>query len=112
MTPWTGCCKQQPYRLAFWRVGLELINYRPFFSINDLIGIRIEDPRVFEAFKHGLIFKLVGKKGEISGLRVDHIDGLYDPLEYLQRLQACSLPKPSRRFSSSSAIFISLWRRS
>jgi (1->4)-alpha-D-glucan 1-alpha-D-glucosylmutase len=83
--------QQQPYRLAFWRVGLELINYRRFFSINDLIGIRIQDPRVFDAFKHGLIFKLVDE-GKISGLRVDHIDGLYDPLEYLQRLQACFAP--------------------
>jgi (1->4)-alpha-D-glucan 1-alpha-D-glucosylmutase len=93
--------QHQPYRLAFWRVGLELINYRRFFSINDLIGIRIEDPKVFEAFKHGLIFKLVDE-GKISGLRVDHIDGLYDPLEYLQRLQACfasgdtAVPGPSQ----------------
>ncbi|MFA4902215.1 MAG: malto-oligosyltrehalose synthase [Desulfobaccales bacterium] len=83
--------QHQPYRLAFWRVGLELINYRRFFSINDLIGIRIQDPRVFDAFKHGLLFKLVDE-GKISGLRVDHIDGLYDPLEYLQRLQACFAP--------------------
>ena len=78
--------KRQPYRLAFWQVALEIINYRRFFSINDLIGIRIEDPQVFEAFKHGLLFKLVDE-GQVSGLRVDHIDGLYDPLEYLQRLQ-------------------------
>lgn len=83
--------QHQAYRLAFWRVGLELINYRRFFSINDLIGIRIEDPRVFEAFKHGLIFKLVDE-GKISGLRVDHIDGLYNPLEYLKRLQARFAP--------------------
>ena len=79
--------QQQPYRLAFWQVALELINYRRFFSINDLIGIRIEDPQVFEAFKHSLLFKLLDE-GKISGLRVDHIDGLYDPLNYLQRLQS------------------------
>ena len=79
--------QQQSYRLAFWQVALELINYRRFFSINDLIGIRIEDPQVFEAFKHGLLFKLLDE-GKISGLRVDHIDGLYDPLDYLQRLQS------------------------
>ncbi len=78
--------QHQPYRLAHWRVALELINYRRFFSINDLIGIRIEDPQVFEAFKHGLIFKLADE-GKLSGLRVDHIDGLFDPLAYLQRLQ-------------------------
>ncbi len=85
--------QRQTYRLAFWRVGLEIINYRRFFSINDLIGIRIEDPQVFEAFQHGLIFKLVDE-GTVSGLRIDHIDGLYDPLEYLQRLQhRFSLPE-------------------
>ncbi len=77
---------EQPYRLAFWQTALEMINYRRFFSINDLIGIRIEDPRVFEAFKHGLLFKLI-EEGKVSGIRVDHIDGLYDPLEYLGRLQ-------------------------
>jgi (1->4)-alpha-D-glucan 1-alpha-D-glucosylmutase len=83
--------QQQPYRLAFWQVALELINYRRFFSINDLIGIRIEDPQVFEAFKHSLLFRLVDE-GKISGLRIDHIDGLYDPLEYLQRLQDRLVP--------------------
>ena len=78
--------QQQLYRLAFWQVALEMINYRRFFSINDLIGIRIEDPVVFESFKHGLLFKLADE-GKLSGLRIDHIDGLYDPLDYLQRLQ-------------------------
>jgi (1->4)-alpha-D-glucan 1-alpha-D-glucosylmutase len=77
---------EQPYRLAFWQVALEMINYRRFFSINDLIGIRIEDPHVFEAFKHGLLFGLI-EEGKVSGIRVDHIDGLYDPEEYLLRLQ-------------------------
>ncbi len=79
--------EQQHYRLANWRVALEIINYRRFFSINDLIGIRIEDPKVFDTFKHGLIFELVDE-GKVSGLRVDHIDGLYDPQEYLERLQS------------------------
>ncbi len=77
---------EQSYRLAFWQVALEMINYRRFFSINDLIGIRIEDPHVFEAFKHGILFDLA-REGKVSGLRVDHIDGLYDPAEYLSRLQ-------------------------
>ena len=79
--------QRQHYRLAYWRVALEIINYRRFFSINDLIGIRIEDPKVFDTFKHGLIFELVDE-GKVSGLRVDHIDGLYDPQEYLERLQS------------------------
>ncbi len=78
--------QDQHYRLAHWQVALEVINYRRFFSINDLIGIRIEDPKVFDAFQQGLLFKLADD-GKIAGLRVDHIDGLYDPLEYLQRLQ-------------------------
>lgn len=84
--------KHQTYRLAFWQVGLEIINYRRFFSINDLIGIRIEDPQVFDAFKHGLLFDLADE-GKISGLRIDHIDGLYDPMDYLQRLQKRLVPE-------------------
>ena len=76
---------RQTYRPAFWQVALEMINYRRFFSINDLIGIRIEDPKVFEAFKHSLLFDLI-KEGKVAGVRIDHIDGLYDPMEYLDRL--------------------------
>ena len=75
----------QPYRLACWLVSLEMINYRRFFSINDLIGIRVEDPRVFDATHH-LLFKLV-EDDKITGLRLDHVDGLYDPEGYLHRLQ-------------------------
>ena len=75
----------QPYRLASFRVALDLINYRRFFSVNDLIGLRVEDPKVFEA-SHALMFSLV-KDGRITGLRVDHIDGLFDPEGYLRRLQ-------------------------
>jgi len=75
----------QPYRLAYWRVSLDMINYRRFFSVNDLIGLRVEDPRVFEA-SHSLLFSLI-REGKVSGVRIDHVDGLYDPLGYLQRLQ-------------------------
>jgi (1->4)-alpha-D-glucan 1-alpha-D-glucosylmutase len=81
----------QPYRLAHWRVSLEIINYRRFFSINELIGIRVEDPQVFQA-THALLFKLVGE-GKIAGIRVDHIDGLGDPLEYLLRLKERLTPR-------------------
>ncbi|MEW6386209.1 MAG: malto-oligosyltrehalose synthase [Thermodesulfobacteriota bacterium] len=77
---------RQAYRLAYWRVALDMINYRRFFSINDLIGIRVEDPQVFEA-SHSLLLTLI-RREKITGLRIDHIDGLYDPLEYLQRLQS------------------------
>ncbi len=78
--------REQVYRLAHWLVSLEMINYRRFFSINDLIGIRVEDPQVFAA-THGLLLKLV-EDGKVTGLRLDHIDGLKDPTGYLQRLQA------------------------
>jgi (1->4)-alpha-D-glucan 1-alpha-D-glucosylmutase len=80
----------QPYRLAYWRVSLDMINYRRFFSVNDLIGLRVEDPRVFEA-SHSLLFNLI-REGKVSGVRIDHIDGLYDPLGYLQRLQSHLAP--------------------
>jgi (1->4)-alpha-D-glucan 1-alpha-D-glucosylmutase len=80
----------QPYRLAYWRVSLDMINYRRFFSVNDLIGLRVENPSVFEA-SHTLLFNLI-REGKVSGVRVDHVDGLYDPLGYLQRLQSFLSP--------------------
>jgi (1->4)-alpha-D-glucan 1-alpha-D-glucosylmutase len=80
----------QPYRLAYWRLSLDMINYRRFFSVNDLIGLRVEDPRVFEA-SHSLLFSLI-REGKVSGVRIDHVDGLYDPLGYLQRLQNSLAP--------------------
>jgi (1->4)-alpha-D-glucan 1-alpha-D-glucosylmutase len=76
----------QPYRLAHWRLATKEINYRRFFDINDLVGLRIEEPLVFAA-RHAAIMRLV-QEGKVSGLRVDHIDGLLDPLEYLERLKS------------------------
>jgi (1->4)-alpha-D-glucan 1-alpha-D-glucosylmutase len=61
------------------------LSYRRFFDISDLVGVRVEDPNVFEA-THALILRLI-EEGKITGLRIDHIDGLYDPLGYLSRLQ-------------------------
>jgi len=77
---------QQAYRLAFWRVAGEEINYRRFFDVNELAAIRMEDPRVFEA-THRRITGLV-REGVVTGLRIDHPDGLYAPAEYFRRLQA------------------------
>ena len=75
----------QAYRLAYWRVAAEEINYRRFFDINELAAIRMEDPLVFEE-THQLLLKLV-KDGAVTGLRIDHVDGLYDPADYLKKLQ-------------------------
>jgi len=82
----------QPYRLAHWKIGLEEINYRRFFDINELVGLRVEDPRVFED-RHRVILQLV-REGKVTGLRVDHIDGMRDPLGYLQLLQRSVEPGP------------------
>jgi (1->4)-alpha-D-glucan 1-alpha-D-glucosylmutase len=75
----------QAYRLSFWRVAADEINYRRFFDINDLAAIRVEDPEVFETV-HALVFDLV-RKGYISGMRIDHPDGLLDPQKYFEDLQ-------------------------
>ena len=76
----------QAYRLAYWRVAGEEINYRRFFDINELAAIRMEDPAVFERV-HTFAFELL-KRGALDGLRIDHVDGLFDPGDYLRRLQA------------------------
>ena len=75
----------QSYRLAFWRVAAEEINYRRFFDVNDLAAIRMELPEVFDA-AHQLVVDLV-RNGAVTGLRIDHPDGLYLPKEYLEALQ-------------------------
>lgn len=81
--------EKQPYRLAYWRTAFHEINYRRFFDINELAGLRMEEPAVFAA-THGLVLRLI-KEGRLSGLRLDHLDGLYDPAEYLDRLQEAVL---------------------
>ena len=75
----------QAYRLAHWRAGRMHLNYRRFFDINDLVSMRVEDPHVFEA-THALIVELVNQQ-KVTGLRADHIDGLYDPGGYFRNLQ-------------------------
>jgi (1->4)-alpha-D-glucan 1-alpha-D-glucosylmutase len=76
----------QGYRLAYWRTAVDEINYRRFFDINDLAGLRMEDPRVFAA-THALLLDLV-EKGQVTGIRLDHPDGLFDPTAYFQSLAA------------------------
>ena len=75
---------QQHYVLAYWQNVNEEINYRRFFTINDLVGMRMQDPLVFET-THALVLRMVEQK-VLAGLRIDHIDGLRDPLGYLQQL--------------------------
>ena len=79
---------RQHYRLAFWRSASELLDYRRFFSIVSLVGLRVEDEEVF-ARSHRLIVQLL-HEGSITGLRVDHVDGLRQPAQYLHRLRAAS----------------------
>ena len=91
----------QSYRLAFWRVAAEEINYRRFFDVNDLAAIRVELPKVFDAV-HRLTLELVSA-GAVTGLRIDHPDGLYLPREYFEKVQqrcakalGTGLPKDGR----------------
>ena len=86
----------QPYRLAYWRTAAHEINYRRFFDINELAGLRMEDPAVFAA-THALLLELLAS-GRVTGVRLDHVDGLYDPAGYLAELQnaarAAGAPAP------------------
>ncbi len=85
----------QAYRPVPWRDNLVRRNYRRFFDINDLVALRIERPHVFRAV-HQLLFNLI-EDGWVTGLRVDHIDGLYDPRAYLGRLSATIHSRVSER---------------
>ncbi|MBT2245110.1 malto-oligosyltrehalose synthase [Sphingobium sp. BHU LFT2] len=76
----------QHYALKHWRAAGDELNWRRFFSINDLAGIRVEDPEVFEA-THSLYFRLY-QDGLIDGLRIDHVDGLSDPARYCRQLRS------------------------
>jgi len=76
---------QQAYRLSYFRVAADEINYRRFFDINELAALRMEVPEVFEQ-THNLVLDLV-KMGIVDGVRIDHVDGLYDPKNYLLKLK-------------------------
>jgi (1->4)-alpha-D-glucan 1-alpha-D-glucosylmutase len=80
-----GLLEVQAYRLAYWRTAFDEINYRRFFDINDLAGLRMEDSRVFDA-THALLLDLVAE-GTVTGIRLDHPDGLFDPASYLSQLR-------------------------
>ena len=78
--------EHQAYRLSYWRVAAEEINYRRFFDVNGLAALRIERSEVFAA-THRLVLRLL-VEGKLAGLRIDHPDGLRDPEEYFERLQS------------------------
>jgi (1->4)-alpha-D-glucan 1-alpha-D-glucosylmutase len=78
--------ERQFYRIAYWRTAADEINYRRFFEINDLAGIRPENPKVFAAI-HRLLQRLIAE-GCVNGVRLDHIDGLFDPAAYCAELEA------------------------
>ncbi|MGP3986909.1 malto-oligosyltrehalose synthase [Streptomyces sp. 3N207] len=82
--PLPELCAAQHYRLVWWRLGRSELNYRRFFTISGLIGVRVEDPEVFAA-THRKVLQLL-REGVADGLRVDHPDGLADPGGYLRRL--------------------------
>lgn len=75
----------QAYRLAYWRTAAHEVNYRRFFDVNELGGLRVEDPAVFES-THALLGRLIAE-GVVTGVRIDHADGLYDPTTYFAHLQ-------------------------
>src|SRR3954468_8130239 len=77
--------ERQHYRLADWRLAVSVINYRRFFDINELAGLRVEDPQTFRDM-HELVARLIAAD-QLQGLRLDHIDGLLDPMQYTRRLQ-------------------------
>jgi (1->4)-alpha-D-glucan 1-alpha-D-glucosylmutase len=88
--PLADLLDRQFYRLAHWRVGDEELNYRRFFDIDTLAGLRMEDDKVF-AETHAVLLALVGE-GRVHGLRIDHPDGLADPRGYLRRLADAAVP--------------------
>jgi (1->4)-alpha-D-glucan 1-alpha-D-glucosylmutase len=103
----------QVYRLADWRVAGEEVNYRRFFDVNHLAAIRMEAPAVFEA-THRLVLRLIGE-GKVTGLRIDHPDGLYGPGDYFRRLQERAVQLTAARFrpdldEAKGAVLVELYR--
>ncbi|MFC8716743.1 malto-oligosyltrehalose synthase [Kitasatospora sp. NPDC057198] len=82
--PLAELLERQWYRLCWWQLADEQVNYRRFFTVNDLIAVRVEVPEVFEA-THGVLLRL-HREGVLAGFRIDHPDGLADPRGYLRRL--------------------------
>jgi (1->4)-alpha-D-glucan 1-alpha-D-glucosylmutase len=96
---WSGLnalIQEQHWRVAYFRVAADDINYRRFFNVNELAGLRMELPEVFE-HTHSLVVSLL-RSGELDGVRIDHIDGLFGPKEYLDRLRTAASGEPPDGF--------------
>jgi (1->4)-alpha-D-glucan 1-alpha-D-glucosylmutase len=96
--------KVQAYRLAYWRVAADDINYRRFFDINDLAGLRMENESVFE-ITHRFVLDLL-RQGKVDGLRIDHPDGLYDPAQYFRRLQRGLKPESGENVPDAKQFYV------
>ena len=104
--PLDSLLDEQPYRLAWWRVAADEINYRRFFDINELAALRMEREDVFES-AHELVLRLL-VEGKVDGLRIDHPDGLFDPKQYLDRLQESFVLETARQIAASEPAFADL----
>ncbi len=103
----------QAYRLTYWRVASDEINYRRFFDINELAALRMENEQVFEA-THAFVLELAAS-GVVDGLRIDHPDGLYDPAQYFRRLQegyarraGIPLPEPDAKGRPARPLYVAV----
>ena len=92
----------QWYRLAYWRIAREKINYRRFFDVTELVGVRIENPEVFEV-RNRLLLDLIAE-GKVTGLRIDHIDGLHDPIGHMRKMQLRLAPAGERGVNASAPV--------
>lgn len=99
----------QSYRLSYWRVAADEINYRRFFDVNDLAAVRVENPLLFSDM-HELVFNLVAE-GKLDGLRIDHPDGLFDPAGYLWSLQREAARRLGRTFAWTPDAGPSRWEQ-
>ena len=95
-----GILEEQAYRLSFWRVAAEEINYRRFFDVNDLAAIRMENTAVFTE-AHRLVLELIGER-RVTGLRIDHPDGLWEPISYFTSVQRAVMLERLRRHVAES----------
>jgi (1->4)-alpha-D-glucan 1-alpha-D-glucosylmutase len=89
-----GILDAQWYRLAYWRIASEKINYRRFFDVTDLVAVRVENAEVFEA-RNRRTLELIAE-GKVTGLRIDHIDGLYDPIGHMRKMQLRLADEPAQ----------------